>query len=191
MTSEKLILAVDLGTSGMKVALITITGKVIGWESEPIHLVLTRDGGAEQSPDEWWQAFLSAAGRLVKQNQEAGQNVIAVCCSTQGEGTIPVDRAGNAISNAILWMDMRGAPYLQKQLNGSININGAGISKVLRFIRLTGGMPSMTGKDPAGHMIFIRETQPEIYASTYKFLNVLDYMNLRLTGEFAASFDLS
>ena len=47
----------------------------------------------------------------------------------------------------------------------------------------------MTGKDPAGHMIFIRETQPEIYASTYKFLNVLDYMNLRLTGEFAASFD--
>jgi xylulokinase len=28
-----------------------------------------------------------------------------------------------------------------------------------------------------------------VYARTYKFLNVLDYMNLRLTGRFAATFD--
>jgi xylulokinase len=56
-----LILAVDLGTSGTKVALITISGKVLGWEAEPVKLVLTPDGGAEQSPDEWWAAFLSAA----------------------------------------------------------------------------------------------------------------------------------
>jgi xylulokinase len=38
-------------------------------------------------------------------------------------------------------------------------------------------------------MLLIRETQPEVYARTYKFLNVLDYMNLRLTGEFVASYD--
>ena len=189
MTNEKLILAVDHGTSGMKVALITVSGKVIGWESEPVQLILTPDGGAEQSPDEWWQAFLSAAGRLMKREQAAGPRVIAVCCSTQGEGTVAVDKAGNALGNAILWMDMRGAPYLRKQLGGWINMDGAGISNVLRFVRLTGGMPSMTGKDPAAHMLFIRDTQPEVYARTYKFLNVLDYMNLRLTGEFVASFD--
>ena len=189
MTNEKLILAIDLGTSGMKVALITVSGKVIGWESEPIRLIITPDGGAEQSPDEWWAAFLSAAGRLIKQNQDAGPNVIAVCASTQGEGTVAVDKEGNALRNAILWMDMRGEPYLRKQLNGLINIDGAGISNVLRFVRLTGGMPSMTGKDPAAHMLFIRDTLPDVYARTHKFLNVLDYINLRLTGEFVASFD--
>ncbi|MEP7133424.1 MAG: FGGY-family carbohydrate kinase [Chloroflexota bacterium] len=189
MANEKLILAVDLGTSGMKVALITVSGKVIGWESEPVRLILTPDGGAEQSPDEWWQAFLSATKMLIKKNQDAGQNVIAVCASTQGEGTVAVDRAGNAIGNAILWMDMRGATYLRKQLHGLINIDGAGVSNVLRFVRLTGGMPSMTGKDPAAHMLFIRDALPDVYARTYKFLNVLDYMNLRLTGEFVASFD--
>jgi xylulokinase len=189
MTNEKLILAIDLGTSGMKVALITVSGKVVGWEAEPVRLIITPDGGAEQSPDEWWQAFLSAAGRLIKRNQDAGQNVIAVCASTQGEGTVVVDKEGNALGNAILWMDMRGAPYLRKQLNGWINIDGAGISNVLRFVRLTGGMPSMTGKDPAAHMLFIRDTMPDVYARTHKFLNVLDYINLRLTGEFVASFD--
>jgi xylulokinase len=189
MTNEKLILAVDLGTSGMKVALITVSGRVLGWESEPVKLIITPDGGAEQSPEEWWQAFLSAAGRLIKRNQDAGQNVIAVCASTQGEGTVAVDKEGNAIGNAILWMDMRGAQHLRKQLNGWINIDGAGISNVLRFVRLTGGMPSMTGKDPAAHMLFIRDAMPDVYARTHKFLNVLDYINLRLTGEFVASFD--
>src|SRR5215217_5760260 len=189
MTAEKLILAVDLGTSGMKVALVTVSGRVLGWESEPLQLIITPDGGAEQSPEEWWQAFLSAAGRLMKRKQETAANVIAVCCSTQGEGTVAVDREGNVIGNAILWMDMRGAPYLRKQLNGLINIDGAGVSNVLRFVRLTGGMPSMTGKDPAAHMILIRDTMPDRYTRTYKFLNVLDYMNLRLTGEFVATFD--
>ena len=189
MTQEKLILAVDLGTSGMKVALITVSGKVLGWEAEPVQLLIMPDGGAEQSPDEWWAAFLSAAGRLLKRKQDAGPRVEAVCSSTQGEGTVPVDQNGKALSNCILWMDMRGAPHLKKQLGGLVNIDGASIDKVLRFMRLTGGMPSMTGKDPAGHMLFIRDTQPEIYAKTHKFLNVLDYLNLRLTGRFVATFD--
>lgn len=187
--TEPTILAIDLGTSGMKVALITVSGKVLGWESEPVRLILTPDGGAEQSPEEWWQAFLSAGGRLIKRNQESASSVIAVCASTQGEGTVAVDKAGNAIGNAILWMDMRGAPYLRKQLNGWINIDGAGVSNVLRFVRLTGGMPSMTGKDPSAHILFIRDTMPDTYRSTHKFLNVLDYMNLRLTGECVATFD--
>lgn len=187
--TEPIILAVDLGTSSMKVALITVSGKVLGWETEPIHLILTSDGGVEQSPDEWWNAFLSASKRLIAKNKESASLIRAICCSTQGEGTVPVDKDGNVLGNCILWMDMRGASHLKKQLNGLINIDGADIFKVLRFVSLTGGMPNLAGKDPAGHMLFIRDTQPEIYAKTYKFLNVLDYLNLRLTGEFIASFD--
>ncbi len=187
--TEPIILAVDLGTSGMKVALITVSGKVLGWEAEPIQLTLTTDGGVEQSPLEWWDAFLSATKRLIAKNQASASLIRAVCCSTQGEGTIPVDKDGNALGNCILWMDTRGASFLKKQLNGLINIDGVDLFKVLRFVNLTGGMPNLAGKDPAGHMLYIRDAKPEIYAKTYKFLNVLDYMNLRLTGEFVASFD--
>jgi xylulokinase len=186
---EPVVLAVDLGTSGMKVALVTVRGEVIGWETEPVRLIITPDGGTEQSPEEWWQAFLSAAGRLIKRQPDASGRVGAVCCSTQGEGTVAVDRAGQALGNAILWMDMRGAPYLHKQIGGTFHVGGVSFARLLRFVRLTGGSPSMTGKDPAAHMLFIRDTLPEVYARTYKFLNVLDYLNLRLTGEFVASFD--
>jgi xylulokinase len=187
--AEPVILAVDLGTSGMKVALITVSGKVLGWESEPLRLLITPDGGAEQVPDEWWAAFLSATKRLLKREKDTRERVCAICCSTQGEGTIPVDKDGNALMNCILWMDMRGAPCLHKQFKGLVNVTGAGLNQTLRWIRLTGGMPSMTGNDPSAHMLLIRDCFPEIYARTYKFLNVLDYMNLRLTGRFTATFD--
>ena len=191
MTSESLpvILAVDLGTSGMKVALVTVHGRVLGWESQGINLQLTPDGGAEQSPDEWWRAFLDVSKRLLGRGLVANSSVKAVCCSTQGEGTVAVDRDGKALMNCILWMDMRGAPYLNKRLRGLINVAGVDLFKALRFIRLTGGMPSTTGKDPAAHMLLVRERFPEVYARTYKFLNVLDYLNLRLTGRFTATFD--
>jgi xylulokinase len=187
--AENVILAVDLGTSGVKAALITVHGRVLGWESEPLSLLITPDGGAEQSPDEWWRAFLSASRRLLARNLSPGSAIRAVCCSTQGEGTLPVDKDGNALMNCILWMDMRGAPYLKKQFKGWINVTGAGLLHTLRWIRLTGGMPSLTGKDPASHMLLVRDKFPDVYARTYRFLNVLDYMNLRLTGRFAATFD--
>jgi xylulokinase len=187
--SERVILAIDLGTSGMKAALITAHGKVLGWEFEPIQLHLTPDGGAEQSPVEWWQAFLLTSKRLIHRDLIPSEAIQAVCCSTQGEGTVPVDRDGTPRMNCILWMDMRGAASLSKQFGGLLNVSGARLDKVANWIRLTGGMPSSTGKDPAGHMLFIRDMFPEIYEKTYKFLNVLDYLNLRLTGRFCATFD--
>ena len=188
-SNQAVILAVDLGTSGMKVGLITTGGDVLGWESQPIGLYLTPDGGVEQSPEEWWAAFLQAGRRLLARGLVPVNRVRAVCCSTQGEGTIPVDKDGKALMNCVLWMDMRGAPYLRRQFKGLINLTGAGLSQTLRWVRLTGGMPSMTGKDPAAHMLLIRERYPEVYARTHKFLNVLDYLNLRLTGRCAATFD--
>jgi xylulokinase len=182
-------LAVDHGTSAMKVALVDDGGRVLGFESEPMALLVGADGAAEQVPDAWWAGFLGAARRLLARELVPRAAIRAVCCSTQGEGTVPVDRDGRALMNAILWMDMRGAESLRRQFKGLVNVGGASLLRVLRWIRLTGGMPSMTGKDPAGHMLLVRDRFPDVYARTHKFLNVLDYLNLRLTGRFVATHD--
>jgi xylulokinase len=189
MTFSPLVLAFDLGTSGMKAALISLDGQVVGWESQAVQLHLTPDGGAEQNPEDWWSALLVTSGRLLARFPEARKQVKAVCASTQGEGTVPVDVHGKALMNCVLWMDMRGAAHLRKQFGGLINMGGVSLYNTLRWVALTGGMPSLTGKDPAAHMLLIREQFPEVYARTYKFLNVLDYLNLRLTGRFCATFD--
>lgn len=189
MSSDSYVLAVDLGTSGAKVALISMHGQVIGWESQDVRLYLTPDGGAEQVPEDWWQAICTATRRLVQRGLAPASAIRAVCCSTQGEGTVPVDRQGNALMNCVLWMDMRGAPYLRRNVRGKISVAGFDPVKMARWIRLTGGLPSLTGKDPSAHMLLIKEKYPQVYEKTDKFLNVLDYINLRLTGRCAATVD--
>ncbi len=183
------VLAIDLGTSGCKSALCTLDGRVLAWAVEEIELLIAPGGLAEQRPGDWWGALVKSARQVLRETGVAHEQIRAVCASTQGEGTIPVDAQGRELSNAILWMDMRGAPMIAARARGWINVAGYDAFKLWRWIRLTGGAPALSGKDPAGHMLFLRETQPELYRRTHKFLNVLDYINLRLTGRMVATVD--
>jgi xylulokinase len=56
-------------------------------------------------------------------------------------------------------------------------------------VRRTGGIPSLSGKDPVGHIHFLRTQRPDVYAATAVFLEPVDYLNLRLTGLARASHD--
>lgn len=91
--------------------------------------------------------------------------------------------------NAITWMDSRGAAQVKKITNGLIKIEGYGISKLYKWLRLTGGIPLRSGKDPIAHILFIQKVFPDIYRKTYKFLEPKDYLNLKLTGKCYASYE--
>ncbi|HYB98741.1 MAG TPA: FGGY-family carbohydrate kinase [Candidatus Limnocylindrales bacterium] len=183
------ILAIDLGTSGCKAALVSVDGEVAAWEFQSVETILLPGGGAEQDPHAWWSALVSVSRRLVARHPDIARAVVAVCCSTQGEGTVAVDRDGKALMNAVLWMDARGADHLRKITHGPVRVAGYDARRLWRWIRLTGGAPSLAGKDPAAHMLFVRHERPQVYERTHKFLNVLDYLNLRLTGRFVATHD--
>ncbi len=187
-SKEKYILAIDLGTSGSKTAISTIYGEIVDFDFQAVPLHLLPNGGAEQDPDDWWDAIMTTSKNLLDKGTIPREDIVGVCASTQWAGTVPVDKDGNHLMNAIIWMDMRGAEPLKKAVDGLIKIEGYEIRKLLKWIKLTGGAPGTSGKDPIGHILFLREQYPEIYERTYKFLEVLDYVNLRLTGEFAASF---
>jgi xylulokinase len=189
MPEDRWVLSVDLGTSGCKVALVSTRGRVAGWEFEPVATQLLPRGGAEQAPDDWWRAFVTSSARLLARNLVSKPDIVALCCSTQGEGTVPVDVGGKPLMNAILWMDARGAEHLKTITHGPIRVAGYHALRLWRWMRLTGGAPSRAGKDPAAHMLLVKYERPEVYERTYKFLNVLDYLNLRLTGRFVATVD--
>ncbi|MGR6466448.1 xylulokinase [Rhizobium sp. PAMB 3182] len=186
---EHFILAIDLGTSGCKVALISLTGRVAGWAFRPVSLLVLGQNGAEQRPDDWWKAFVEASREAIATSGIAPSRIIAVSSSTQGEGMVAVDREGRALTNGIIWMDMRGAASLKRLMRGSLKVAGYDAVKLQRWLRFCGGAPALSGKDLVGHMLFVRDEHPEIYEKTYKFLNVLDYFNLRMTGRFTATQD--
>jgi len=50
-------------------------------------------------------------------------------------------------------------------------------------------VPSLAGKEPVAHILFLRHERPEIYEAAYKFMEPKDYLNLQLTGKFLATTD--
>ncbi|MFZ0667701.1 MAG: FGGY-family carbohydrate kinase [Acidimicrobiales bacterium] len=183
------VLAIDLGTSGPKVALVSVTGEVAASATEPVALHLLAGGGAEQDPLEWWAATTTAARKVLAESGLAPDRVIAIGCTAQWAGTVACDRNGDPLRPAVSWMDSRGNTAIRRQMKGTVSVLGFGVSKIAQLIRLTGGAPSLSGKDPTAHILWIRDNEPEVYAQTYKFLEPVDWLNQRLTGRFCASFD--
>ena len=188
-TDGKYLLAIDLGTGGPKVALASTTGDILAHEIERTQLFLLPKGGAEQDPDDWWRAITTAAKRLLVRAVVPTDRIVAISCTSQWVGTVPVDRDGRHLMNAIIWMDSRGGPYSSQLTAGRVRVAGYGVSKLRKWLTLTGGVPSRTGKDSIGHILFLQHERPEIYRQAYKLLEPMDYLNMRLTGQFAASYD--
>ncbi len=182
------ILAIDLGTSGPKVGIVDHNGRVVGSEFEANPVYLLPDGGAEQDPEDWWQAIVRAARRLLGRGVVPAAEIIAVACTGQWSGTVALGKDGKHLMNAIIWMDSRGAPHVQQVVHGAINVSGYSISKLYQWVRLTGGMPTGAGKDSIAHILFMMHKYPQIYEQTQKFLEPIDYIGFRLTGRQAASY---
>ncbi len=183
------ILSIDLGTSGPKVALFTMKGDLLGWEVDAAPLFMLPDGGAEQNPDDWWAAIVRATRRLLARGLVPPESITALVCTAQWGGTVAVDRTGRHLMNAVIWADARGAPYMQAATSGPVRILGYGVDKLWRWLRITGGIPTRSGKDPIAHILFLKHERPEVYRAAYKFLDVKDALNARLSGRFVSSPD--
>jgi len=187
--SDTYVLAVDLGTGGPKVAVMSASGRIVAHAFEKVDIELGQDGSAEQSPDDWWAAVVTCTRRALAESAIAPERVVGIGCTAQWSGTVPIGADGLAIGPAISWMDSRGASAVRETVRGAVNVQGYGASKLTRWVRRTGGIPSLSGKDPVGHIHFLRAQRPEVYAATAVFLEPVDYLALRLTGLARASHD--
>jgi xylulokinase len=189
LSVDRHILAIDLGTSALKVALVSVAGEVVAAEEEAHQVQLLPGGGAEQDPEGWWAMIAGVSSRLMARGAVPPDAVAAVSCTAQWSGTVPVDAGGRPVRNAIIWMDSRGAPYARRITSGPVRLSGYGADKLARWIRKTAGIPSHSGKDPLAHILWLKHEEPAAYRAASLFLEPKDWLNLRLTGEAVASFD--
>ena len=188
-TAVEHLLAIDLGTSGVKLALTTVHGDIVGWAVEPLEVHLFHGGGAEQDPAAWWAAVVRATRRVLAETGVDPAGVVGAGCSSQWSGTVAVDHHGRPLVPAMIWMDSRGAPAVRRMVGGFPTIEGYGAAKLSRWIRRTGGAPGHSGKDPIAHILFIRDELPAVYEQTSMFLEPRDWLNLQLTGRMVSTFD--
>ena len=185
------VIGIDLGTGGVKVALATTRGEILGHETEPTTTRLLDGGGAEQDPDDWWRAIVGATRRLTARGLVPAECIAAICVSTQWGGLVPTDSKGQHLRNALIWMDSRGADYARALTGRGLSVPGVGYNArgLAEWLRKTGGAPTRTGKDPVGQAQWLRHHEPGVWAATAYLLDVPEYLTMRLTGRAVAGWD--
>ncbi len=171
------ILAIDLGSSAVKAAVVDDAGALLGTGAAAIDLVVGEDGAAEQNPEQLWRAVMEACATAVR---GASAEIVGLSCSSQYSSVIPVDGAGEALANLILWRDTRGARHARALLEGKPGSRQT-------WIDIHGLAPSPEGRDTLAHMLHVKNDRPAVYDKVHAFLEPVDYLNLRLTGVIAAN----
>jgi xylulokinase len=181
-----IILAIDLGTGGPKASLVDAAGEVLCTAFEPTPLIHTEDGGIEQSAEDWWRAITAAARAAMAQAPSSTPAPRAVAVTAQWATTLAIDERGMPLMNAISWMDGRGANYAHEAVGPAPRVSGYNPVKIARWIRKTGGAPSLQGHDPVGQILMIADRHPDVFERAAYFVEPGDYITARMTGNVVA-----
>jgi len=112
MTSNPLLLGVDVGTSSIKALIIEVNEKdnlinIVGEESQPLSILYGPEGKVEQNPYDYFDKSLLAIKCLIKRHEIDASNIIGVGISSQCPTLVFLDANGICLDNAILYMDRR------------------------------------------------------------------------------------
>lgn len=162
-------LGIDLGTSGLKAALMDDAGNIIDTKSAALSVNSPNPLWSEQNPLDWWSAVESVIDQL-SQSHIVSQ-IKAIGLSGQMHGATLLDEAGSVIRPAILWNDGR----CQAEC---LEIEGV----VSDSRRLTGNimMPGFT----APKLLWVKNNEPKHFERIHKVLLPKDYLRFRLCGTF-------
>ena len=102
------VLAIDAGTTGVKVLIVDETGAVrsAAYREFPQHF--PRPGWVEHDPEDWWAATVDAGGEALSSASAERSDVAAVGITNQRETTVVWERDTlRPVHRAIVWQDRR------------------------------------------------------------------------------------
>jgi xylulokinase len=178
-------LAIDLGTGGPKVGIVSLAGRTAWREHLPVVTSHGADGAVEQDAHEWWELIAGAARRGLGAGAVDPEHVVAVAVTGQWASRVPVDERGIPVGPCVMWMDTRGRAHSRALIGG--RVAGFNARRALTWVRHSGGVPSPTGADPISHLLYLERDRPEVASATRWFLEPVDYLTMRFTGRASAS----
>ncbi len=176
-------LAIDLGSGGLKVGVVSLAGEVVAVEQTPLETRRGPGGVAVQDATSWWDSVRALSVAVLA--RAPAERVAAVACTGQWASTVPVDAAGEPVGPCLMWLDTRGAEHARRVVGGPLL--GYSPRRLLTWIRRTAGVPSPYGGDPVSHMLHLERDEPNVAAAARWYLEPVDYLGMRFTGRAAAT----
>ena len=171
-----LIIAFDLGTGGTKASIYDEQGRCLCSHFEEYQTLYPHPGWHEQRPEDWWQAVVNCTKTLMGNSGVNAGEIRYLAISGHSMCVVPVDAQGRPLRNSVpIWSDTRAkqqadAFFAQIPYEDWYRTTGNGFSRECYAAFKT---------------MWYRDNDPELYASTACILGTKDFINLRLTGEFA------
>ncbi|MEM3713401.1 MAG: FGGY-family carbohydrate kinase [Nitrososphaeria archaeon] len=166
------LLGVDIGTSSSKGVIISSEGKIIAESSVEHGIDIIKPGWVEQDPEKcYWGDFKEIVRNLLKKTNIFPKHIKGIGLSGLSPDIVPIDKNGNLVRPAIIYMDRRAWKECEELKN-----------------RLGDELLDITGSiaDPyfAGYkLIWYMRNEPENYKRTWKVLNADKYVVFKLTGK--------
>ena len=175
--ARRAFLGIDCGTQSTKALLVDAETLVPLALGRGHHDLIARDDGTREQHPDWWVAALQAATREALAGVSPGSvEVAGIGVSGQQHGMVTLDAEDRPVRPAKLWNDTTTEPdcaWLTRKLGG--------LDAVLALT----GNPFLPGYT-APKVSWFHRSEPEAYARTARICLPHDYLNLWLTGEYAA-----
>jgi sugar (pentulose or hexulose) kinase len=170
-----IILAVDIGTTGMKMGVYDAAGERLALR-RPFsceYSIRTYNDGlfSDIDPEKWKTAFRAGCNDM----SELMSDIDVVALSGTTPGLTAMDANGNALYPAILMLDQRSREQAQRIID-TIGLDA--------LLAATGNMPVAGGCSLAS-ILWIKDNEPDVFAKARMFGHSNTYIARWLTGEFA------
>ncbi len=167
----RLVVAIDVGTSGVRAMLFDTTGAVLASAYEEFNSLFPSPSWVEQEAPNWWTTTCKVVGQVMRAGTFDPHDVAGISVTNQRETIVPIDAEGRPLRRAIVWQDRRTVPQCDhiRELLGR--------EEVYRTTGLT--------IDPyfsAPKILWIKQNEPDLFERTHKFLLVHDFVVLKMTG---------
>ncbi|MCB5714284.1 xylulokinase [Lactonifactor longoviformis] len=164
-----LYIGVDLGTSAVKLLLMSKDGKIQKIVSKEYPISFPNPGWSEQKPEDWWEKTVEGIKELTAECDKS--QVAGISFGGQMHGLVILDSQDQVIRPAILWNDGRTG----KETNYLNEVIGKEkLSEYTANIAFAGFT--------APKILWVKENEPENFARISKIMLPKDYLAYKLSG---------
>ncbi len=162
-------IGIDLGTSAVKLLLMSEDGEVVRTVSKEYPLSFPKPGWSEQDPADWYAQTAAGVRELVEGTDSS--QVAGLSFGGQMHGLVVLDENDEVIRPAILWNDGRTTKECA-YLNETVGREKlAACTANIAFAGFT-----------APKVLWMKENEPENFARIRRIMLPKDYLAYRLTG---------
>lgn len=171
MASAPILVGIDAGTSVLKSVAFTTDGEQIAVASRKNSYVSVEDGGVEQDMAATWADAVATLKDLTAQLGQRAMAIAAVAITGQGDGTWLIDKVGEPVCPAWLWLDARGGRIAREfaasdRHRAHYERTGTGINTCQQSVQL----------------LVMRQRHPERLARAATAFHCKDWLYFNMTG---------